>query len=655
MLAVSFLSACEQKVYKVTFDTDGGSIISEQEVAREHTVTKPEDPTKLGYDFVNWTYNDTEWNFDEDRVKEDITLKANYTLHNYTVTFKNTDGTVLETKNNCHYGDTVTYTGEEPTYPNPEAPYTYTFNGWDKALTVNDDMVFTAVYNRRNKNYHDKYVDYDGTVLYEIYTDDINDLTGYPNETPKEAVHDNVNYRFLGWEKEDKGNGETIYTAKYDRCSIGLKFKRNVVTGYEGDAETIYVPDLWNGYKIDIIGTEAFLDNTKLKNIELPEGIDDVYPRAFAGCTSLTSIEFKDGLHFFESEAFKGCSELKTVTLPDSTILLSKNVFTDCPKLEYNIYENGAYLGNASNPYLVLLKVIDTSFSTFVMHEKCEIIGGSAFVGYTQLENIAISSAIRKIGQYGFTECSKLKCTEADGTRYIGNESNPYLVLVRHTDYAATSFVAKDGCKIIDEEAFKGRKSLKEVTLPNSLLNIGLMAFANCTALEAIDIPASVTSLDGICFSGCSKLETVTLHDGLVYIEPSAFSSCSALKEINIPNSVIYVGSAFSFCTALEEVNLPNKITSIYSATFEGCRALKNITIPEGVLVIEKRAFSVCSNLETITIPSSVEELGAELFRNISRTVTIKYQGSEEQWAAIEKDAEWNKGATDIVIQYNAQ
>ena len=94
MLAVSFLSACEQKVYKVTFDTDGGSIISEQEVAREHTVTKPEDPTKLGYDFVNWTYNDTEWNFDEDRVKEDITLKANYTLHNYTVTFKNTDGTV---------------------------------------------------------------------------------------------------------------------------------------------------------------------------------------------------------------------------------------------------------------------------------------------------------------------------------------------------------------------------------------------------------------------------------------------------------------------------------------------------------------------------------------------------------------------------------
>ena len=227
LLATAFLSACEQKVYKVTFDTDGGSIIAEQEVAREHKVTKPNDPTKTGYDFVNWTYNDEEWNFDENRVKEDITLKANYTLHNYTVTFKNTDGTVLETQNNLHYGDTVTYTGTEPTVPNPEAPYTYTFTGWDQALVVNDDMTFTAVFTKRDKYYHDKYVDYDGTVLYEIYTDEITDLTGYPNEMPANAVHDNVNYRFLGWDKEEKENGETIYTAKYDRCSLGLKFKRN--------------------------------------------------------------------------------------------------------------------------------------------------------------------------------------------------------------------------------------------------------------------------------------------------------------------------------------------------------------------------------------------------------------------------------------------
>lgn len=650
---MAFLSACEQKVYKVTFDTDGGSIIAEQEVARSHTVSKPNDPTKLGYDFVSWTYNDEEWNFDKDKVKEDITLKANYVLHNYTVTFKNTDGTVLETKNNCHYGDTVTYTGTEPTYPNPEAPYTYTFNGWDKALTVNDDMVFTAVFNRRNKNYHDKYVDYDGTVLYEIYTDDVNDLVGYPNETPKEAVHDNVNYRFLGWEKEDKGNGETIYTAKYDRCSIGLKFKRNIVTGYEGDAETIYIPELWNGYKIDTIGEKAFLDNTKLKAIELPEGIDDVYYQAFMGCTSLTSVEFKDGLHFIESEVFKGCSNLEKVTIPNSTILVTKKAFTDCPKMQFNVYENGAYLGNESNPYLALVKVIDTSFTTFVMHEKCESIATSTFLGYTQLENITLSSSLKMIGQDGFTDCNRLNCNEVNGARYIGNSDNPYMVLVKTNTYDATSIAIEEGCKIIDERVFYSRTYIKSVTLPDSLLQIGMMAFANCTALEAIEIPASVTSIGGICFSGCSKLETVTLHDGLLYIEPSSFSSCNALKEIVIPDSVIYVGAAFSFCNALESITLPNKITAIYQGSFQGCSSLKDIAIPEGVMSIEKRAFAQCRNLETIFIPTSVEELGPELFNNITRTVTIKYAGTEEQWNAIEKDADWNKGAGIISIRYS--
>ena len=655
LLAASFLSACEQKVYKVTFDTDGGSTITEQEVAREHKVIKPEDPTKTGYDFVNWTYNDTEWNFDKDRVKEDITLKANYTLHNYTVTFKNTDGTVLEIQENLHYGDTVTYNGTEPTVPNPEAPYTYTFTGWDQALVVNDDMTFTAVFTKRNKYYHDKYVDYDGTVLYEIYTDEITDLVGYPNEMPANAVRDNVNYRFLGWDKEEKENGETIYTAKYDRCSIGLKFKRNFVVGYEGEAETIYVPNEWNGYKIDIIGVEAFLDNTKLKNIELPEGIDDVYRKAFSGCTELEEVEFKDGLHFIESEAFLGCSKLKTITIPNSAILLAGNAFDECPALEYNVYENGAYLGNETNPYLGLIKVIDKEQTTFVMHDECTFIASSALIGYSKLENITISSAIRDVGMDGFSTCPNLQWTVEDGAKYVGNETNPYLILVAAADSSITNCNVKAGCRAINDNAFMGLKQLKTVTLPDSLTSIGLDSFNRCTSLEAIDIPGSVRSINGICFSDCTKLETVTLHEGLQYIEPSAFSNCSALKEINIPNSVIYVGSAFSFCTSLEEVNLPNKITSIYSATFEGCRALKNITIPEGVLVIEKRAFSFCSNLEMVTIPSSVEELGAELFRNISRTVTVKYQGSEEQWAAIEKDAEWNKGATDIVIQYNAQ
>ncbi len=62
---------------------------------------------------------------------------------NYTVTFKNYDGTVLETKTVAE-GGTVTYTGKTPTKA-PDGTNHYSFKGWDKALTnINADIVVTA-------------------------------------------------------------------------------------------------------------------------------------------------------------------------------------------------------------------------------------------------------------------------------------------------------------------------------------------------------------------------------------------------------------------------------------------------------------------------------------------------------------------------------
>jgi len=62
---------------------------------------------------------------------------------NYTVTFKNYDGTVLETKAVAE-GGTVTYTGKTPAKA-PDGTNHYSFKGWDKALTnITADTVLTA-------------------------------------------------------------------------------------------------------------------------------------------------------------------------------------------------------------------------------------------------------------------------------------------------------------------------------------------------------------------------------------------------------------------------------------------------------------------------------------------------------------------------------
>jgi hypothetical protein len=41
--------------YNVSFNSDGGSAVTGQRVEFEENATKPDDPTKTGYQFSGWT------------------------------------------------------------------------------------------------------------------------------------------------------------------------------------------------------------------------------------------------------------------------------------------------------------------------------------------------------------------------------------------------------------------------------------------------------------------------------------------------------------------------------------------------------------------------------------------------------------------------
>lgn len=62
---------------EVTFDSQGGSIVPTQEVGFMKKAKKPENPTKEGYTFDNWYYDEIVYDFDK-KVTKDITLKAGW-------------------------------------------------------------------------------------------------------------------------------------------------------------------------------------------------------------------------------------------------------------------------------------------------------------------------------------------------------------------------------------------------------------------------------------------------------------------------------------------------------------------------------------------------------------------------------------------------
>jgi len=119
-------------------------------------------PTKAGHTFNGW-YTDATGGTKVGVAGASYTPAANTTLYaqwtanTYTVTWKNHDGTVLETDTGVTYGTAPTYNGAIPTKPEDEN-FTYTFSGWSpavSAITADTEYVaqFTAVSKRVDPTY----------------------------------------------------------------------------------------------------------------------------------------------------------------------------------------------------------------------------------------------------------------------------------------------------------------------------------------------------------------------------------------------------------------------------------------------------------------------------------------------------------------------
>lgn len=94
--------------YTVTFNTDGGSSVASQTVNYGAKASRPANPTKTGYNFVNW-YTDvsysTVFNFDNP-ITSNITVYAKFQIITYTITFNSNGGSAVASQG-VNHGSTV--------------------------------------------------------------------------------------------------------------------------------------------------------------------------------------------------------------------------------------------------------------------------------------------------------------------------------------------------------------------------------------------------------------------------------------------------------------------------------------------------------------------------------------------------------------------
>lgn len=124
---LSYTAIWKKVNYTVTFDSQGGSSVSETGADYQETITKPEDPTKTGYTFDGWFKESActnVWNFDTDVVEETMTLYAKWTINEYTATFNANGGESVSP-------ETIKKNYDEALGELPTATRTgYTFDGW---------------------------------------------------------------------------------------------------------------------------------------------------------------------------------------------------------------------------------------------------------------------------------------------------------------------------------------------------------------------------------------------------------------------------------------------------------------------------------------------------------------------------------------------
>ena len=76
----------DSSYHTVSFDSNGGSNVPSQSIQDGYRASVPNAPTKQGHSFKHWSLNGTKYDFNQS-VKEDITLKAEYEIISYKVTF----------------------------------------------------------------------------------------------------------------------------------------------------------------------------------------------------------------------------------------------------------------------------------------------------------------------------------------------------------------------------------------------------------------------------------------------------------------------------------------------------------------------------------------------------------------------------------------
>ncbi len=434
----------ETKEYLVTFKDEDGNVLESKNVpygaVPEFTAQLPALPENT----AQYTYSGA-W----DKELSPVTGDAEYvyvvspTVNEYTVIFKNEDGTVWQEQKYA-YGQIPAFA--QTPVQEPTAQYSYIFKGWDKEIAeVTGDAVYVAIYEAKVNVYTIKFVDENGVEL-QTSTLEYGATPKFTGTLPEIPENDDYNSYDGAWDKEfETVSGDATYTFVINKTILktyNVEIKHLKLDG------TKVAPTHYGNYIDELVKPEA--NGTYLYTAPVVEGL--------AANTQYIYITVKDELvsltiRYSEVDVWDGTSVSEGLTAadPDKEAGTATNPYLITSGADL-AYLQANFVTYASS-YIKMTKSIDVSANgNFMLNgtvsgvfdgNNCSILGLNITGTEKRSLFFAVSGTVQNLSLYGSVSLTGNKA--AAFAEYVNGGK-----LINCTNYCSVSGNEKVGAFVAD-------------------------------------------------------------------------------------------------------------------------------------------------------------------------------------------------------------